>query len=123
MNFNDNKAIYLQIADQIMDGIVDGTYPPGGRIPSVREFAASVEVNANTVMRSYEHLERDGIIFNRRGIGFFVADDAIEIVSKARSDTFFDDELPYFLSRLSSLGISPEELINIYQSYLSKQKK
>lgn len=60
MNFNENKAIYLQLSDRIMDSILAGQYTPGGRIPSVREFAASVEVNPNTVVRSYEYLEQKG---------------------------------------------------------------
>lgn len=61
-----NKAIYLQIADKICDDILTGHFLAGARIPSVREYAASLEVNANTVMRSYEYLERLGVIFNRR---------------------------------------------------------
>lgn len=71
MVFNENnKAIYLQIADKICDDIMLGALKDGDRIPSVREYAASMEVNANTVMRSYEYLERNDVIFNRRGIGF-----------------------------------------------------
>ena len=64
-----NKAIYLQIADSICDRVLDGTFPPESRIPSVREYAAQVEVNANTVMRAYDHLASLGIIYNKRGIG------------------------------------------------------
>ena len=70
MNFNDNKPIYLQITDGIMDSILCGEYPPGERLPSVREYAAKVEVNANTVMRSFDWLQQQSVIFNRRGIGF-----------------------------------------------------
>ena len=63
-----NKAIYLQIADRICDDIMQGKYDSDNRIPSVREYAASVEVNANTVMRSYERLTSRNLIFNKRGI-------------------------------------------------------
>ncbi len=69
---NNRRAIYLQIADKIMDDIMAGLHPVEERIPSVREYAAMVEVNANTVMRAYDYLTREEIIFNRRGIGFFV---------------------------------------------------
>ena len=76
MKFKENnKAIYLQIADKISDDILLGTILPGARIPSVREYASTLEVNANTIMRSYEYLERQGVIFNRRGIGFFITDE------------------------------------------------
>ena len=76
MQFKENQTIYLQIAERISDEILLGHYAIGARIPSVREYAALVEVNANTVMRSYEFLQTQGIIFNKRGIGFFVSPDA-----------------------------------------------
>ena len=70
MQFKENQTIYLQIAERISDEILLGHYAIGSRIPSVREYAALVEVNANTVMRSYEFLQTQSIIFNKRGIGF-----------------------------------------------------
>lgn len=71
MNFKESRAIYLQIADRICDDILLGQYEEEGRIPSVREYASIVEVNANTVMRSYEYLQSQEVIYNKRGIGFF----------------------------------------------------
>ena len=71
-----NKAIYLQIAERVHDDVLSGALCPGRRLPSVREYAAAVQVNPNTVMRTYELLARDGIITNRRGIGFFLTDEA-----------------------------------------------
>lgn len=120
MDFNDNKAIFLQIADRIMDEILSGKYTAGNRIPSVREYAASVEVNANTVMRSYELLERTSIIFNRRGIGFFVAENAVQNIIESRREKFYADELAYFFNRLKSFEVTPEALSELYKSYLKK---
>ena len=71
MNFKESRAIYLQIADRICDDILLGQYEEEWRIPSVREYASIVEVNANTVMRSYEYLQSQEVIYNKRGIGFF----------------------------------------------------
>lgn len=122
MTFNDNnKAIYLQIADKICDEVMLGSLKPGDRIPSVREYAARLEVNANTVMRSYEYLDRSGIIYNRRGIGFFIADNAQSVISGLRRESFMNDEIGYFFRQLMTLGISPEELKTIYANYLKKQ--
>ena len=73
MNFKESKAIYLQIADRICDEILLGQLGEEERIPSVREYAAIVEVNANTVMRSFDYLQSQNIIYNKRGIGYFVA--------------------------------------------------
>ncbi|MCM1077078.1 MAG: GntR family transcriptional regulator [Bacteroides sp.] len=118
-----NKAIYLQIADKICDNVLTGQLTEGARIPSVREYAASLEVNANTVMRSYEHLERLGVIFNRRGIGFFISDSARETIIGARRETFLNGEIGYFFHQLMLLGISPEEIKTMYENYLTTKEK
>ena len=72
MNFKENKPIYLQIADRICDEILQGRYAENDRIPSVRDYAATVEVNANTAMRSYDFLQSRSVIRMQRGIGYFV---------------------------------------------------
>lgn len=70
MSFTNNKGIFEQIADRLADEIMAENYPPGGRIPSVREYAALLQVNTNTAIKGYELLAREGIIFNKRGMGF-----------------------------------------------------
>ena len=91
-----NIAIYLQIADRICDEILLGQLGEEERIPSVREYAAIVEVNANTVMRSFDYLQSQNIIFNKRGIGYFVATGAWELIHSLRKDIFLKEELDYF---------------------------
>lgn len=121
MTFTDNtKPIYQQIADRICDQISADTFLPAERMPSVREYAAQLQVNVNTVMRTYDYLAANNIIFNRRGIGFFVSEDAKEQVHALRSRTFFSTEIKYFFSRLSSIGISPGELAEHYASFLNE---
>ena len=121
MKFKENnKAIYLQIADKISDDILLGTILPGARIPLVREYASTLEVNANTIMRSYEYLERQGVIFNRRGIGFFITDDAPHVISELRKETFIEGEMPSFFHQLNLLGVSPDELKSMFEQYLAK---
>ncbi|MBD5300252.1 MAG: GntR family transcriptional regulator [Duncaniella sp.] len=117
-----NKAIYLQIADKICDDVVTGQLAAGARIPSVREYAASLEVNANTVMRSYEYLERSGVIFNRRGIGFFIAETARDTVLTERRESFLKGEMPYFFHQLMLLAVSPDEVKTMYENYLNEKK-
>ena len=70
MEFDSNKAIYLQICDAICERILSKEFGADERIPSVREYGAEIGVNPNTVMRSYEKLTADGIIYNKRGIGY-----------------------------------------------------
>lgn len=119
MVFNENKPIYLQITDSIMDSVSAGEYPPDGRLPSVREYAAKVEVNANTVMRAYDWLQQQRVIYNRRGIGFFVLPDAQKRILEMRRNIFFRDEAEYFFKRLASFGLSPEDVAELYRKYLN----
>lgn len=120
MNFKESRPIYLQIADRIMDEIMQKAYAEGGRIPSVREYAAQVEVNANTVVRSYDWLQQHDIIFNRRGIGYFVAEGAIKAIAQLRRREFEDDELPEMFRKMRLLGITAADISRRYQEYITK---
>ena len=105
MEFNSNKSIYLQICDAICEQILSGRLGPDERIPSVREYGAEIGVNPNTIMRSYEKLTADGIIYNKRGIGYFISPDAKETVLAAQRKEFMEEELPQILRRMKLLGI------------------
>lgn len=117
------KSIYLQIADRICDEIVAGVYPPDERIPSVREYAATVEVNANTVMKTYDYLQTQEVIYNKRGIGYFVATDARQRIVAMRKQLFLADEMDYFFKQLYTIGMSADELTARYNEYVNQQTK
>ncbi|MBD5204007.1 MAG: GntR family transcriptional regulator [Bacteroidales bacterium] len=122
--FKENsKAIYLQIADRICDDILGNTLKAADRLPSVREYAATVQVNPNTMMRTYEWLSARSIIFNRRGIGYFVADDAADRVKELRREELLGNELTEIFRQLELLGITPDELCDKYKKYLSSNEK
>ena len=78
MTFSNDKAIYIQMADRLCDDILAGVYTDDERIPSVREYAVKLEVNTNTAVKAYDYLARDGIIYNKRGLGYFVTAGARE---------------------------------------------
>ena len=124
MKFKENnRPIYLQIAESICDGVMNGSFREGQRIPSVREYASTVAVNPNTVMRSYEHLSQKGVITNRRGIGFFVTDDAREIILNSRRESLLGDEIDDFFHQLSLMQVSPSELAGRYADYLERMSQ
>ena len=110
MQFKDHKPIFLQIAELICDEILQGKYPEGERLPSVREYAAEVEVNVNTVVRSFEWLSQKGIIFNKRGMGYFASQGAKESVRESLRESFFQEALPEFTKQMEKLGITVEEV-------------
>lgn len=121
--FNDNtKAIYLQIADRICDDILARKYSDESRLPSVREYAAATEVNANTVMRTYDWLAAREIIYNKRGIGFFVSTEAYSRVIELRRSEMFEHVMPKFFHSMSLLGITPDELVDLYNRYLQTKQ-
>ena len=122
MNFKENKAIYLQIADRICDEILLGHYKEEERIPSIREYAAIVEVNANTTMRSFEYLQSQNIIFNKRGIGYFVSAGATKLILSLRRETFLKEEVEYFFKQLCTLDISIDEIEVMYKKYSKNNK-
>ncbi len=122
MDFKDNtKPIYLQLADRLCDSIVGGEYIDDSRLPSVREFAALVEVNANTVMRTYDYMQQLGIIYNKRGIGYFVSQGGAQLIKQERLNLFLNEELPELFHRMRLLDISPEQLTEFYTDYCNKQ--
>ncbi|MBC6368769.1 GntR family transcriptional regulator [Algoriphagus sp. AK58] len=106
MEFGDHKTIFLQIRDWLVDQILTGKLAPGDRIPSVRELAADIEVNRNTVMRSYALMEQEGIIDNRRGIGFFVSDQARRQLAADEKAQFIQDELPKLVHQAKVLRLT-----------------
>lgn len=108
MHFHPDKPIFLQIADAICDRILSGELKGEDRIPSVREYGAEIGVNPNTMMRSYEKLTDDGVIYNKRGIGYFVAPDAREQILKAQRTDFLEKEVPAIKQRLKLLGLTAE---------------
>lgn len=105
MDFSSTKPIYLQIAETLEEKILGGTLAPEARIPSVREYGADIGVNPNTVMRVYEKLTSDGIIYNKRGIGYFVSADAREKILEVRKTEFIEREVPAIKRRLQLLGL------------------
>ena len=113
MEFNSNRSIYLQICDAICEQILSGTLRPDERIPSVREMGAMVGVNPNTIVRSYQLLESQEIIYNKRGLGYFVKDGAVVRIKEHVKNEFIANELPQFKAKAQMLGITKEELIKL----------
>lgn len=111
MEFKNDKPIYVQIADNVCEKILNGEMAPGGRIDSIREFSAAIGVNPNTVARSYELLTQRGVIRNQRGIGYFITDDATATIKDIERKRFVEEELPVFIRRADLLGIDLKDFI------------
>lgn len=123
MNFHSNKAIYIQIADLICEKILLQIFKEEERIPSVRELAIDLEVNPNTVMRTYEYLQDLEIITNKRGVGFFVSVNGLKKVTDYLKKEFIEQDLPTVFKNMQLLQITIGEIDALYQQYLKWNKK
>lgn len=108
--FNPDKAIYMQMADRLCDDILAGTYRADERIPSVREYAVALGVNVNTAMKAYDELARQEVIYNRRGMGYFVSARARTQILKQRRREFMQQRLPDLFRHMRLLGIGIDEV-------------
>lgn len=110
IDFKSTKGIFQQIADNLCHQVLEGKIKPGERVPSVRDLAADFEVNRNTLLRTYSILENAGIIVNKRGIGFFVSENAIELIRTTEKKEFFSNELPSFIQKVKLLKLNTRDL-------------
>lgn len=108
--FNSDKPIYLQMAERMMDEILCGTYSDDSRIPSVREYSVLLQVNTNTAVKCYEQLSRDGIIYQRRGMGYFVTAGARDRIMEQRKEHFFNVRWPEIEREMQMLNITLDDL-------------
>ncbi len=104
----------MQIADYVLENILNGEWQVGDKVQSVRELAANIQVNPNTVMRSYTYLQEQNIIANKRGIGYFISEGAIDKTKRLKKDEFLKQFLPEVFKTMDLLNISIDDLKKIY---------
>ena len=119
MIFTNDKAIYIQMADRLCDEILADKYKDDDRIPSVREYAVMLEVNANTAVKAYDELSRANIIYNKRGLGYFVTPGAKKQILKERKKVFMKERLPELFRQMQLLDISIDDVSEAYKKIMS----
>ncbi len=122
MEFQEQQGIYQQIANHLCEDILRGIWPVNSRVPSVRELGAQLSVNPNTIMRSYSQLEETGILYNRRGIGFFVHGQARRRIIERKRSEFLARELPRFFRQMVLLNVSLDEVKSKFEVFLEQQE-
>ena len=109
--FSNDAPIYTQLIQQVKVGIVTGAFPPGDRLPSVRDMATEAGVNPNTMQRALAELERDGLVYSQRTAGRFVTEDNTMINAAKRS--LAQRHVKTFLEAMLGLGFQKEEIISL----------
>jgi GntR family transcriptional regulator len=123
MDFKETPAIYIQIAEYVCEQILLKKWKLGDKITSIRDLAVMMEVNPNTVQRAYDFLQQKQIITNKRGIGYFTEDDALERVLEFRSEQFMENELPVFLRNIYLLKIDFKEIKARFEQFVKENFK
>lgn len=118
MDFKTNKPIYLQIVDFCFQKVLTNEWIEEERIPSVRELGTLLQVNPNTAMRAFEYMQTEGIIYSKRGMGYYVATGARKLISALQKKDFFEEILPETFKAMEILDISIDEVVERY----NKQK-
>ena len=119
MTFTNDKAIYIQMADRLCDEILADKYKDDDRIPSVREYSVLLEVNTNTAVKAYDELARANIIYNKRGLGYFVTPGAKKQILKERKQEFMKQRLPELFRQMQLLDITIDDVANAYKDIKS----
>ena len=114
MIFSTDKPIYVQMADRLCDEILADKYRDDDRIPSVREYAVLLEVNTNTAVKAYDGLARANIIYNKRGLGYFVTKGAKRQILKERKKEFMKERLPELFRQMQLLDIKIDDVVEAY---------
>ena len=123
MDFKENPAIYIQIAEYVCEQILLKKWKLGDKIISIRDLAINMEVNPNTVQRAYDFLQQRNIITNKRGIGYFIEDDAMDRILEFRREQFMENELPVFLKNIYLLKIDFKEIKLLFDQFVKDNFK
>ena len=118
--FSNDAPIYTQLIQQVKVGIVTGAFPPGERLPSVRDLATEAGVNPNTMQRALAELERDGLVYSQRTAGRFVTEDNTMINTAKRS--LAQRHVKTFLEAMLQLGFQKEEIIELIARELGEEE-
>ncbi|MGY6498095.1 MAG: GntR family transcriptional regulator [Microcella sp.] len=110
---DDGRPIFLQLAEHIEDGIIDGSYPDEGQLPSINDFAAFHRINPATALKGIQRLVDAGLVYKRRGVGMFVSAGARERLLAARRERFAKTHVAPLLAEARTLGLSTTELIDL----------
>ena len=118
--FSNDAPIYAQLIEQIKVGIVSGAFPPGERLPSVRDLATEAGVNPNTMQRALAELERDGLVYSQRTAGRFVTEDQTMIEAAKRG--LAEGHIQTFLAAMRRLGYGKEDILNLLRQENEKEE-
>lgn len=115
VNFEDERPIFVQIAEQIEDAVLAGAFPEETQIPSTTEISVSFKINPATALKGINILVDNGIVYKKRGLGMFVATGAVKILREKRKDEFFNKYILTLVTEAKRLDFSKEDIIKMVE--------
>lgn len=115
INFEDERPIYIQIAENIEDGILSGAFPEEMQIPSTTEISVRYKINPATALKGINILVDNGIIYKKRGLGMFVLTGSVKALREKRKNEFFDHYITKLVTEAKRLKLTREEIISMIE--------
>ena len=115
INFEDERPIFLQIAEQIEDGILSGAFPEETQIPSTTEISINFKINPATALKGINLLVDGGIVYKKRGLGMFVNTGAVKTIRGKRKEEFFENYITKLAGEAKKLGLTKEEIVGMIE--------
>lgn len=113
--FNDEKPIYIQLAENIEDSILSGAFPTNSQIPSTTELSVTFKINPATSLKGINLLVDKNVIYKKRGVGMFVNENAQDIILTERKENFYQTFITSMLEEAKKIGITKDEVINLIE--------
>lgn len=113
MEFNEEKPIFLQLADRLEEGILSGAYPEESQVPSITEYSVTYKINPATALKGINLLVDVGLLYKKRGVGMFVVSGAREKLRGQRKERFFENFVQSMVHEARQLGLTEEELMQL----------
>ncbi len=115
LNFEDDRPIFMQIAEGIEDAILSGVFPEESQIPSTTEISVNYKINPATALKGINILVDDNVIYKKRGIGMFVCEGAVEVIKDKRKERFFEGFVLSLVNEAKKLGLGESEIISMIE--------
>ena len=110
MTFQDERPIFLQLSEQLEEGILSGAYPEESQIPSITEFSVNYKINPATALKGINRLVDAGLLYKKRGLGMFVSTGAREQLLSQRRENFYQNFVEKLVREAKRLGLTPGQL-------------
>ena len=119
MRMEEERPIFLQLADQLEDGILSGAYTEDGQVPSITEFSVAGKINPATALKGINRLVEDGLLYKKRRVGMFVSPGARETLRQRRRERFFEEYIRRAVSEARRLELTDGEILAMMKRGLS----